>query len=463
MTADPELSICIPTHHGRAAELAVALDAILADLGPSLDGRVEVCISDNASRDGTEAMVRERQERAPGVIAYRRNAINLGVGPNFLAAVDLARGQWIWLLGSDDALEPGAMRAVLEAVAERPGVAGVSVGRRFFETDFSRPALAVDTEPPPISEPAVLRGRPLLDALGLYAMYMSTQVIRATEWHAGRARVGIRALEGTLYPHTWIMVSTWMSGRSWLWEPRAAVRTRLGNAEFGAGDFHSLDALLARAIRDQRRLWRAFLNRSGQRRQLARLHQQVLPAGQVSYVVFRHFAAPKPDRRAALTFLLDGVVAFWWSGRFWRESLPALVHAVCGRAPDDAARSRADELVRAARLEISELSIPREAIAGGVLHTRIAVVNRGVGDVGSPPALPLGLAGEWIPSDDPDAGRVADRAALPGRLREGAERRVTLSLAVPDQPGVYTLRIGALIDGVGWFAAGALTTVVTVR
>jgi glycosyltransferase involved in cell wall biosynthesis len=461
----PELSICIPTHHGRATELGVALDGILAELSghDSLAGRVEVCISDNASADGTEALIRQRQERTPGVIAYRRNAENLGVGRNFLQVVELARGRWVWLLGSDDAIEPGAVRALLDRLATHPEVAGASVGRRFYEPDLRRPAVAVDTEPPPIADPTVLAGDRLLDALGLYAMYMSTQIVRRSEWVAARARLGDETLVGSLYPHTWIIVSTWMAGRSWLWEPRTTVRTRLGNAEFGAGDYPSLDALLARAVDDQRRLWSAFLDRRRRHKQLDRLHQQVLPAGELSYVVFRHFAGPRPDRRAGLAFLRACTAAFWWRGRFWRESLPVLLRVVCGRPASEADRARARSLLHDARLRVADVSLPRELTPGQVLRLTVTVANDGVDDVGSPPTLPLGLTAEWTRTGDAAVAQASDRAALPGRLRPGARRRVTMMVAVPAVPGEYALRIATLIDGVGWLQNGAWPTTVDVR
>ena len=44
------LSICIPTHDGRREQLREAVESVLTQ---SKDG-VEICISDNASEDGTQ-------------------------------------------------------------------------------------------------------------------------------------------------------------------------------------------------------------------------------------------------------------------------------------------------------------------------------------------------------------------------------------------------------------------------
>ena len=53
--SQPLLSLCIPTHHGRA----VQLDRLLAEIAAQLpdSGSVEVCVSDNGSRDETQEIL----------------------------------------------------------------------------------------------------------------------------------------------------------------------------------------------------------------------------------------------------------------------------------------------------------------------------------------------------------------------------------------------------------------------
>jgi len=81
----PELSICIPTHHGRAAQLGEALDSVLGQLAGLRSDRVEVCVSDNGSRDDTREVVAARQQTHPGVISYRRFDDDQGFAVNLLA------------------------------------------------------------------------------------------------------------------------------------------------------------------------------------------------------------------------------------------------------------------------------------------------------------------------------------------------------------------------------------------
>ncbi|MCU1489210.1 MAG: antigen biosynthesis abequosyltransferase RfbV, partial [Acidimicrobiaceae bacterium] len=101
----PLLSLCIPTHHGRAAQLDRLLTGIAAQLPP--DGSVEVCVSDNGSRDATQEVLERHRVPLGDRLVTGRNEANLGLTRNLLRVVELARGRFCWLLGSDDGLVDG--------------------------------------------------------------------------------------------------------------------------------------------------------------------------------------------------------------------------------------------------------------------------------------------------------------------------------------------------------------------
>ena len=81
--ATPRLTVCVATHHGRAAMLAELLD----DLLDQRDHRVDVVICDNGSTDGTAAIV-ERARAAGLDIDYRRHAVDVGAARNIAATVE---------------------------------------------------------------------------------------------------------------------------------------------------------------------------------------------------------------------------------------------------------------------------------------------------------------------------------------------------------------------------------------
>ncbi len=109
----PLVSICVPTCN-RAPLLRVMLEAILPQVAAAGD-EVELCVSDNASSDATAEVIALAQAIAP--FRHSRNPTNLGPIANFhRLANEMARGQYVWMLGDDDLVRPGAVARVLEAL-----------------------------------------------------------------------------------------------------------------------------------------------------------------------------------------------------------------------------------------------------------------------------------------------------------------------------------------------------------
>lgn len=100
-----KISICIPTYN-RANQLINCLQSIALNRNHSLVD-YEVCISDNFSNDDTEEVVRSFENKIP--IRYFKNESNIGRVRNYLRVVNLAKGDFIWLLGDDDLLLPGSL------------------------------------------------------------------------------------------------------------------------------------------------------------------------------------------------------------------------------------------------------------------------------------------------------------------------------------------------------------------
>jgi len=83
---------------------------------------IEVFVVDNASSDGSAAMV---MQRFPWV-RLLQNATNLGFAQANNQAIDLASGRYILLLNSDTVVHPGAFAALIEFMEKTPraGAAG---------------------------------------------------------------------------------------------------------------------------------------------------------------------------------------------------------------------------------------------------------------------------------------------------------------------------------------------------
>lgn len=105
--AQPRVSVCIANYDGEAL-LPDCIDSVLAQ---DTDAVIEILVHDDASRDGSLAMLGERYPQAQ-VIASAEN-VGFCVGNNRMVA--RARGEYVLLLNNDAALQPDAVRCLLEA------------------------------------------------------------------------------------------------------------------------------------------------------------------------------------------------------------------------------------------------------------------------------------------------------------------------------------------------------------
>lgn len=105
-----KLSICITTRN-RAAFIRETLINILRQATPEC----EVVVVDGASTDDTESVVKILVERHDNLRYFKQDK-NGGVDRDFDRAVELARGEYCWLMPDDDVLEPGAIQLVLDAI-----------------------------------------------------------------------------------------------------------------------------------------------------------------------------------------------------------------------------------------------------------------------------------------------------------------------------------------------------------
>jgi abequosyltransferase len=105
-----KLSICIPTYN-RATVLRATLDTIIAQVTSDC----EIVISDNASTDETQQVVAEYAKHLPR-FRYVKQSTNEGFDCNTDRVVELARGEYCWLVPDDDPLKPEAIATVLDAL-----------------------------------------------------------------------------------------------------------------------------------------------------------------------------------------------------------------------------------------------------------------------------------------------------------------------------------------------------------
>jgi abequosyltransferase len=227
-----QLSICIPTHDGRAWCLKDTIDSILRQWRPEFVGRVQICVSDNGSRDDTWRMLTGYERRHPGVFELHRLETNQGGHKNFLKVVDLAAGDYCWLLGSDDTLMPRAIQSALDLLDANYDPAGVTFGWTAFDRGMSMELPSWFEKFMPVSDGEILYREPAkaAEAVGIYLTYMSAHLFRRKAWNAVVAEEGVdRILAHAHHVHLYILGSVVMSGPSWLFSTRKLVNYRSNN------------------------------------------------------------------------------------------------------------------------------------------------------------------------------------------------------------------------------------------
>jgi abequosyltransferase len=129
-----KLSICIPTYN-RAKFLPDLLDSIVKQLDDNNKNITEVVISDNASKDNTEEVIESYRSKIPNLTYFRWDE-NKGADRNFIKVVELAKGEYCWLMGSDDVIEEGGINYVLDFLEKNKNISGISIPRNVYDFEL---------------------------------------------------------------------------------------------------------------------------------------------------------------------------------------------------------------------------------------------------------------------------------------------------------------------------------------
>ena len=105
------LALCIPTYNG-AEKLKKSLPLWIEKLSPY---GIPIYISNNASTDETEQIVKEFQ-RQYEFIFYETNETNIGPDKNFEKVLGMPDTEYRWLMGDDDKLVEGEINLLLDVL-----------------------------------------------------------------------------------------------------------------------------------------------------------------------------------------------------------------------------------------------------------------------------------------------------------------------------------------------------------
>lgn len=105
------LAICIPTYN-RAEQLRQFLKSLLPQI-PAFKNYVGVFISDNASTDDTETMVREMASQYSVDIKYHRKHTHTDRFENYRTVMSLSQSKYVFMSGDDDIMAPNFLQTIM--------------------------------------------------------------------------------------------------------------------------------------------------------------------------------------------------------------------------------------------------------------------------------------------------------------------------------------------------------------
>lgn len=164
----PKVSVCVITFN-QEAFIGQCLQSIVDQ---QTDFDFEVIVGDDASTDGTRAVVQKFADRYLGRVRPIYQAQNIGAGARNFRTVHLAaRGQYVAHVDGDDLLLPGKLQAQAELLDARPDVAFAAHAVRVIDSDQ---VLGAETAYPEVGTVYDLL------RLGTYFVHSSIMYRRAT-------------------------------------------------------------------------------------------------------------------------------------------------------------------------------------------------------------------------------------------------------------------------------------------
>ena len=135
MNNQPLLTVAIPTYN-RAYYLSQILAQLKLETLTYHISNIEILVSDNASSDNTQQVVKKLQESGFN-IRYLLNSDNIGSDANIAQCFNTANGHYVLILGDDDLFCNGSLKWLMTAL-EQNEYGAICMRPYGFDHDFRR-------------------------------------------------------------------------------------------------------------------------------------------------------------------------------------------------------------------------------------------------------------------------------------------------------------------------------------
>lgn len=110
MTQGLALTIYIPTYRRRS------LRDLLHSIAPMSSCAIEVVVSDNDPDHWSEEIVNQARDSLNCEVEYSARVRNIGGDANILRGLVAGSAPWLWIIGDDDEILPGAIDLILQEI-----------------------------------------------------------------------------------------------------------------------------------------------------------------------------------------------------------------------------------------------------------------------------------------------------------------------------------------------------------
>jgi hypothetical protein len=426
-------------------------------------GRVEICVSDNASRDGTQAFFSALAQDSCCPVVYRRQLHDLGLARNLMAAVELSSGTYCWLLGSDDLLAPEALRRACELLEQVPHATGYVVGA--IHVDAEDPGLRSRALPPAF-HPRPSQTQPIdgldriLDECGNSWCALSWTLVDREAWLRAARRHADTVLAHPAFPQVVLLAAIAEERPRWGWLAETLVHQRNATTFLFEQGETPVAARWTQIIDGAAAVWGEVLGPPGGARWRSRMRSLNQVWGSAADIRGSKLYDTPPSLRIQARLALACLRAFWPVRSYWRDVLLATVmpaRLTRARYGFDGRQIGGRGAIGPARLTLSG-PMPQRIVAGGVQEMQIELRNEGRQTILPEGPRGLTIGQRWSTQAGHSLGReelrLNELAALPQpvarTVRAGRAARAPLILYAPTEPGRYGVQLRLHQHGRGW-------------
>ena len=177
-----KITIAIPVFNGEKT-IAETLNSVL---NQKASCEFDLLIVDNCSTDATYEIL-SRFEKENSNLRIARNSRNIGYDRNFDKAIRMSTGDYVWLVGDDDILVPGAIATVSQMLEGNCQVGVIFVNYSMVDRKSGRVTIERDVQG--VKTTVFKPGSAALQTLHEYPNFLSGLIFRKESWdHAFAAR-----------------------------------------------------------------------------------------------------------------------------------------------------------------------------------------------------------------------------------------------------------------------------------